>query len=82
MDNFQYGIGILSAMTQNPADSSMAPFLVKQYIDDGVDPEMIIASLSNLCSLLLVLHKNTTGLTEGETLRRVAFVLSAADSDG
>lgn len=80
--NFEKAIAILMAMVDDPADSSLAPIVVKQYLEEGVDPEILIASLANLCSLMLVLHKNITGLTEQTTLARIALTLREADSRG
>lgn len=76
------GIAIMMAMVEDPGNSSLAPVIVHQYLEDGVNPETIISNLANLCSSLLVIQRNVTGIAPADTLRMIAQAVNTERSDG
>jgi hypothetical protein len=81
-DHFEIGIAIIAAMIDDPMDSSLAAVVVQQYLDDGVAPEHIIASVCNLASMLLVMNRHVTGIPEQVALQFVAKMINKEDLRG
>lgn len=79
MDNFAMGIAIMSAMVSDMNDSSLAPVVIRQYLEDGVPPEHLISSMANVCSMLLVMHWAATGNQPEASLQMVVKMVNMAD---
>lgn len=76
MDAVQMGVAIASAQIDNPSDSSLAGVIVKQYLDDGVNPQHLICGLSNVINIILTLIKLQGGPEPTTVLQVVSRMAS------